>query len=97
MALADRANQYIDQQKPWQLAKEGKDVKVQAVCTQGINLFKVLAVYLQPILPETAKKIAAFLQIDALSWEKLAEPLLNHIIAPFQPLIQRVKPEDIQL
>jgi methionyl-tRNA synthetase len=97
MALADRANQYIDQQKPWQLAKEGKDVMVQAVCTQGINLFKVLAVYLQPVLPETGKKIAAFLQIDALSWEKLAEPLLNHIIAPFQPLIQRVKPEDIQL
>ncbi len=97
MALADRANQYIDQQKPWQLAKEGKDLMVQAVCTQGINLFKVLAIYLQPVLPETGKKITAFLQIDALSWEKLAEPLLNHTIAPFQPLIQRVKLEDIQL
>ena len=66
MALADRANQYIDQQKPWQLAKEGKSkLAVQAVCTQGINLFKVLATYLQPVLPKPRKKLAEFLQIDA--------------------------------
>ena len=97
MALADRANQYIDQQKPWQLAKENQDQAVQAVCTQGINLFKVLATYLQPVLPETARKIAEFLQIDALRWDMLAKPLLNHAIAPFQPLMQRVKLEDISL
>lgn len=97
MALADRANQYIDQQKPWQLAKESRDSEVQAVCTQGINLFKVLATYLLPVLPETAEKVREFLQIDQLSWDTLSEPLLNHVIAPFQPLIHRVKLEDIAL
>lgn len=97
MALADRANQYIDQQKPWQLAKEGKGQAVKEVCTQGINLFKVLATYLQPILPETAKKIMQFLQIKSLSWDSLPEPLLSHRIAPFKPLIERIKLEDITL
>jgi methionyl-tRNA synthetase len=97
MNLADRANQYIDQQKPWQLAKEGKDREVQAVCTQGLNLFKVLATYLQPVLPATSEKVAEFLQIEALRWEEIGEPLLNHLIAPFQPLMQRVKLEDIVL
>lgn len=97
MALADRANQYIDQQKPWQLAKEGKDEAVQAVCTQGINLFKVLTTYLQPVLPETAKKVIEFLRVDSLSWEGITQPLLNHDIAPFQPLMQRVKLEEITL
>lgn len=97
MALADRANQYIDQQKPWQLAKQGQDAEVQAVCTQGINLFKVLATYLSPVLPETAHKIALFLNIPALSWDLLDQPLLDHQIATFQPLMQRVKLEDISL
>lgn len=97
MALADRANQYIDQQKPWQLAKQGQADEVQAVCTQGINLFKVLATYLQPVLPETAEKIAQFLNIPALSWQELKQPLLDHAIAPFQPLMQRVKLEEIAL
>ncbi len=95
MALTDLANQYIDQQKPWQLAKEDKDAEVLAVCTQGLNLFKVLATFLAPVLPETSKKIANFLQIDQLSWDNLAQPLLSHNIAPFQPLMERVKLEDI--
>ncbi len=97
MALADHANQYIDQQKPWQLAKEERLQEVQAVCTQGLNLFKMLATYLQPVLPETAKKVTQFLQIEALRWEDLDKPLLDHVIAPFQPLMQRVKPEEISL
>ncbi len=97
MALADRANQYIDQQKPWALAKEGRLEEVQAVCTQGLNLFKTIATYLQPVLPETAKKIAEFLKIDDLNWDQLSKPLLDHQIAEFQPLMQRIKLEDIQL
>ncbi|MBS0350547.1 MAG: methionine--tRNA ligase [Proteobacteria bacterium] len=97
MALADRANQYIDHQKPWQLAKEEKFEQVQAICTQGLNLFKVLATYLQPVLPETAIKVAQFFQIDGLYWSDLPTPLLNHVIAPFQPLMQRIKVEDIPL
>lgn len=97
MALADRANQYIDQEKPWQLAKESKLSRVQAIATQGINLFKVLATYLHPILPRTSEKVAEFLQIEALRWNDLQHPLLDHVIAPFQPLMQRIKPEDLSL
>ncbi len=97
MALADRANQYIDQQKPWQLAKENKSLEVQAVCTLGLNLFKILATYLQPILPTTAARICEFLNIETLSWSDLDIPLLNHAIRPFQPLMQRIRPEDITL
>lgn len=97
MTLADRANQYIDQHKPWQLAKEGKNTEVAAVATEGLNLFKTLATYLQPVLPNTAKKVADFLRIDELSWDTLSNPLLNHAIAPFEPLMQRIKPEDISL
>lgn len=97
MALADRANQYIDQQKPWQLAKENKWSEAQAVCTQGLNLFKIIATYLQPILPATAVKICEFLQVNALKWTELNVPLVNHTISVFQPLMQRVKPEDIHL
>ena len=97
MALADLANQYIDQQKPWQLAKSDHPEKALLVCTQGLNLFKILATYLQPVLPDTAEKVAQFFKIEALTLENLDKPLLNHDIAPFEPLIQRVKLEDIDL
>lgn len=97
MTLADKANQYIDQQKPWQMIKEGLLPDALQTCSQGINFFKLLATYLLPILPETAAKIAAFLKIERLSWQDIEKPLLGHTIAPFQPLMQRVKPEDIKL
>ena len=95
MALADRANQYIDQQKPWVLAKEqGKEQQVQAVCTQGLNLFRVLATYLQPVLPKTMLKVEAFFN-QAIDWHCLEQPLLNHQINRFKPLLQRVTTEDL--
>ncbi|HEY5790986.1 MAG TPA: methionine--tRNA ligase, partial [Gammaproteobacteria bacterium] len=78
MALADRANQYIDQEKPWQLAKQAdKAARVQQVCSTGLNLFRVLAIYLAPVLPAMADKTAAFLR-DALDWGTLQRPLLGH-------------------
>jgi len=96
MQLADLANQYIDQQKPWSLAKEnGTEAKIQAVCTQGINLFKILTTYLKPILPRTAEKVESFLNIAPLEWKSIAEPLLNHKINKFTPLMQRVTSEQI--
>lgn len=96
MALADRANQYIDQQKPWVLAKDAaNNDQVQAVCTQGLNLFKILTTYLKPILPTTAEKVAAFLNIPTLNWQHLDKPLTAHTIKPFKPLMQRVPKEAI--
>ena len=90
IALADRANQYIDDKKPWVMAKdEALEDEVQAVCSVGINLFRALATYLKPVLPEMAEKSEAFLQCS-LDWTALDAPLIAHELAPFQPLLQRV-------
>jgi len=92
MALADQANQYIDAKKPWVLAKTEETLPtVQAVCTLGLNLFKILMVYLKPVLPKTAKAVEAFLNISPLTWEDSQKPLLNHCIHPFKPLLQRIE------
>ncbi|EEF78721.1 methionine--tRNA ligase [Methylophaga thiooxydans] len=96
MALADRANQYIDEMKPWVLAKEdGKEAEVQAICTMGINLFRVLIAYLKPVLPKTAEQAEAFLNIEALQWENIEAPLLDHNINKFKPLMTRVEQDKI--
>jgi len=96
MALADKANQYIDERKPWVLAKEdGKEAEVQAVCSMGINLFRVLIAYLKPVLPRTAEQAEAFLKIDALKWTDIEKPLLSHNIEPFKPLMTRVEQDKI--
>ncbi|MEN8166006.1 MAG: methionine--tRNA ligase [Pseudomonadota bacterium] len=97
MALADRANQYIDEAKPWVIAKEaGKEAELQAICSMGLNLFRVLIGYLRPILPGTAEASEAFLQIEPLSWNELANPLQGHQIAKFKPLMTRVDPKRIE-
>ena len=90
IALADRANQYIDDKKPWVMAKdEALEDEVQAVCSVGINLFRVLATYLKPVLPKMAEKSEAFLRCS-LDWTALDAPLMAHELAPFEPLLQRV-------
>ena len=90
MGLADRANQYIDHEKPWQLAKDpAQEARVQAVCSTGIELFRVLMTYLKPVLPAMAARAEAFLQ-STLTWEALAAPLGAHTVAAFSPLMNRV-------
>jgi len=97
MALADQANQYIDEQAPWVVAKQqGRDTELQAICTQGLNLFRLLIGWLKPILPSTAEAAEQFLQIEPLSWEQLEQPLLGHEIARFKPLMTRIEPAQIQ-
>jgi methionyl-tRNA synthetase len=96
MKLADRANQYIDERKPWVVAKEeGREQELQAICSMGLNLFKVLIGYLRPILPGTAEKAEAFLQIAPQQWSDLASPLLDHEIDRFKPLMTRVDPKKV--
>ena len=91
IALADRANQYIDDKKPWVMAKdESLETEVQEVCSVGINLYRVLATYLKPVLPAMAEKSEAFLQCS-LDWTALDAPLVAHELAPFEPLLQRVE------
>ena len=96
IALADRANQYIDEQKPWVLAKdEALADQVQAVCSVGINLFRVLATYLKPVLPAMAAKSEAFLNCS-LDWTALDTALVSHELATFEPLLQRVDADAVK-
>ena len=96
MALADRANQYIDANKPWVLAKqEGQEQAVQDVCSVGINLFRVLITYLQPVLPAMAAAAQSFLQLPTMSWRDIEAPLTGHTIDKFKPLMTRVEQEKI--
>lgn len=97
MALADRANQYIDENKPWALMKDtSQHQKVHDVCSMGINLFRVLMIYLKPVLPQTAKQVEQFLNIPALQWDDKNLPLLKHTIQTFQPLITRIDHKQIE-
>jgi methionyl-tRNA synthetase len=96
MKLADKANQYIDEKKPWQLAKvEGSEREVHEITSLAINLFKVLMTYLKPVLPEMAKRSEEFLNIKSLAWSDIETPLTNHKINKFKPLITRIEDDQI--
>ncbi len=97
MALADRANLYIDRQKPWLAAKDpARAAEVQAVCTQGINLFRVLMAYLKPVLPGTAERAEAFLGSRIAHWRDVESPLLGAKINEYQPLATRLDAANVQ-
>lgn len=96
MALADKANQYIDAKAPWVLAKDdSKQQETHEVCSMGINLFRVLMHYLKPVLPNMAREVEAFLNSE-LRWDNYQQPLLNHAVNPFKALMQRVDPVKVQ-
>ncbi|WP_420598822.1 methionine--tRNA ligase [Neptuniibacter sp.] len=96
MAIADKANQYIDAAEPWVLAKqEGKEKDVQDCCSMGINLFRVIVTYLAPVLPQVAEDAQAFLNLDNMVWDSIEQPLLGHTINKFKPLMQRVEEDKI--
>ncbi len=96
MRLADIANQYIDQRKPWVLVKQkDADSEVQAVCSQGIELFRLLMIYLKPVLPRVAAQAEVFLAVEAFKWEDLNTPLGAHEIKPFTPLLLRVDNQEV--
>jgi methionyl-tRNA synthetase len=97
MALADRANQYIDERKPWLLAKSpASAADVVAVCTVGLNLFRALTVYLKPIVPALAERSEKLFGGQDLRWHDVAKPLLGAPIAKFEPLLTRVEPAAIE-
>ncbi|MGY8870393.1 MAG: methionine--tRNA ligase [Pseudomonadales bacterium] len=96
MAIADKANQYIDTAEPWVLAKqEDKQQEVQDCCSMGINLFRVICTYLAPVLPQVAEDVKAFLNLDSLAWDTVKQPLTNHTVNKFKPLMQRVDEDKI--
>ncbi len=94
--LADKVNQYIDDQKPWIIAKQdGRDDELQAVCTMGINGFRLLVLYLKPVLPVLAVKTENFLNIAPMQWQDVADTLTEHTINAFKPLLTRVEKKHI--
>jgi len=96
MALADRANQYIDQRKPWVLAKDpAQAAQVQDVCTQGLNLFRMLMIYLTPILPKMSERARQFFGEAAWNWDDASLPLLGSSISPYEPLATRLDPKAV--
>ena len=97
MSLADRANQYIDAEKPWVLIKqETSQGRVQEICTLGLNLYRLLIIYLKPVLPKTALMSEEFLNIGSLNWADSKKPLLNHVISRFKPLMTRIEEKQIK-
>jgi len=92
MALADEANVYINEHAPWKLAKEtGREGEVVAICTQALNLFRLLMTWLSPVIPLTAGKAAEFLATRLDDFSTVGEPLLDHAINKFEPLLTRVE------
>ncbi|WP_016588899.1 methionine--tRNA ligase, partial [Yersinia pestis] len=90
MALADVANRYVDEQAPWVVAKqEGRDADLHAICSMGINLFRVLMTYLKPVLPSLTERTEAFLNTE-LTWDSIEQPLLGHSITAFKALFNRI-------
>lgn len=95
MALADIANQYIADKEPWALAKQvGTEQAVQDICSTGLNLFRMLMIYLQPIVPEMAAAAGQFLNTE-MSWAALDTPLIDHQINKFKPLMTRIDNDTI--
>ena len=97
MNLADRANQYLDQQKPWLLIKDKtQEDQVQTICTMGLNMFYILMIYLKPVVPSIVKKAEIFLNIDSPQWSGIKENLIDHQINDYKPLLIRLKAEDVE-
>jgi methionyl-tRNA synthetase len=98
MFLADRVNQYVDEQKPWEIAKEpGQDAALQWFCTLYLELFRILTVYLKAVLPRVAEDVEAFLALaKPLTWEDVGSPLKpGHVVQPYRHLVSRIDPKQI--
>ena len=97
MGLADKVNAYVDANKPWELAKqEGQEARLHEVCSVLINAFRLLALYLKPVLPKLAADVEAFLNIAPLTWQDAGSLLLGHSIQPYQHLMTRIDPKQIE-
>ncbi|MCU0968624.1 MAG: methionine--tRNA ligase [Rubrivivax sp.] len=96
MALADRVNEYVDRHKPWELAKAaGMDAALHDVCTVCIEAFRLLTIYLKPVLPALAAQVEAFLRVPPLQWADAARALGHHTIGEYRHLMQRVDPKQL--
>jgi methionyl-tRNA synthetase len=98
MLLADRVNEYVDQNKPWEIAKQaGQDARLQDVCSTCIEAFRLLSAYLKPVLPALVEQVEAFLQCPPLDFANATTPLgADHVIGEYKHLMQRVDPKVLE-
>jgi methionyl-tRNA synthetase len=99
MYLADRVNQYVDEQKPWEIAKEaGQDAALQWFCTLYLELFRILTIYLKPVLPKVAEEVEAFLgAAKPYLWEDVGTPLKpGHVVQPYRHLVSRIDAKQME-
>jgi methionyl-tRNA synthetase len=97
MMLADKVNQYINERQPWVIGKADKaSPELQRICSTGLNAFRLLIIFLKPVLPATALKTEAFLNIPPLQWSDANLLLKNHSINRFEPLVTRIETESVQ-
>ena len=97
MLLADKANQYLDQEKPWIMIKN-KDEKedVQRVCTNALNMFLKLTILLKPVMPEVARNVESFMNLSDLNWSDITDAIKDHQINDYENLLTRIQEEDIK-
>jgi len=97
MALADKANQYIEQKKPWAMIKdESQSAGAQHVCTQGLNMFRTLMVYLTPVLPDIAGQVQKLFNEGPWNWQAASVPQLDHTISTYEPLLTRIEEKQVK-
>jgi len=97
MNLADKANIYIDEKAPWTLAKDESTLdEALKICSMGINLFRILSIYLKPVLPLLTKNVEAFLNAPPLQWDDIRSPLISHQLNQFKPLMKRVELKHVE-
>ena len=97
MALADKANRYVENKKPWVMIKDDTQFSsVHAVCTQGMNMFRILMIYLTPVIPSLAEKTQTLFNEKPWSWSAASEPLLDHSVRPYETLLTRVETAQVE-
>ena len=98
MALTDRANQFVDQHKPWEVAKQpGREAELQAACSEALNMFRLLTIYLKPVLPHVAQQVEALLGVAPLAWSDAATLLpAGHAIGEYRHLMTRIDPKQVE-
>ncbi|HJL80062.1 MAG TPA: class I tRNA ligase family protein, partial [Gammaproteobacteria bacterium] len=97
MLLADKANQYLDQEKPWIMIKDDNEKEnVQKVCTNALNMFLKLTIMLKPVMPEVAKNVESFMNLSDLNWSNISDVIKDHKINDYENLLTRIREEDIE-
>jgi methionyl-tRNA synthetase len=95
MALADKANQYVDKMEPWVLVKDEKNLElVHKICSTALNLFRILTIMIKPVTPKLSEKSFNFLNEEPC-WDDIKIPLLDHKINSFEPLLTRIEDDQI--